>query len=223
MSGGKPMSGGHDELSVLLGGYVLGGLDDADHAAFARHLRDCRECQRQAAQLSGIPRLLDLADPDAPSEDIADSSGGGELTVLRRHRGERRRRRLTAAVAAGVAALALAGGGVLVGRATARPAQPPQTALVATPLDGSSAQVRLALTAKAWGTQLELVGTALPTSGSMALWVVDDLGRAAQVATWSATPGGQATLTAACATATHRIAAVQVRTGEGTVLAATGV
>ena len=63
------MNEDHDELRMLLGAFVLGGLDDSDHHAFSTHLRGCRECQREAAQLSGIPRLLDLADGSDPGAD----------------------------------------------------------------------------------------------------------------------------------------------------------
>ena len=43
------MTAGHDELQVLMGAYVLGGLSEADHAAFAEHLRECRECHTNLA------------------------------------------------------------------------------------------------------------------------------------------------------------------------------
>lgn len=216
------MSSDHDELHLLLGAYILGGLDDEDHAAFARHLRECRECQHQSGQLSAIPRLLDQATPDDGSPEPEAPLGGADL-LLRRHERERRRGRLVLAVAAGVVGLALFGGGVLAGRSSARPDAPPRTMLVATPINGSTADVRLGMITRAWGTQFDVVGTSLPTSGTMALWVVDDLGRATQVATWSATASGQVTLTASCASGPQRVKAVQVKTGEGMVLAAATV
>ncbi len=213
------MSPGHDELRMLLGAFVLGGLDDADHHAFSSHLRGCPECQREAAQLSGIPRLLDLADGADPVSDPNPANLPATVLLLHRVRADRRRRRWSLLAAAVVTALALVGGGVLVGQAVARPVSAQGTAVVAAPTGGSQAQVRLVLVTKAWGTQLDLVGTSLPTSGAMALWVVDDAGQATQVATWSATPSGQATLTAACATSPQRLRSVQVRTDAGRTLA----
>lgn len=42
------MTTGSDDLHVLLGAYVLGGLSDDDHRAFSEHLRSCRQCQTEA-------------------------------------------------------------------------------------------------------------------------------------------------------------------------------
>lgn len=221
------MNEDHDELRMLLGAFVLGGLDDSDHHAFSTHLRGCRECQREAAQLSGIPRLLDLADGSDPGADPMTDPRPATLpatvVLLHRMRADRRRRRLGQLVAAVVAAFALAGGGLLIGQAIARPAPVQGTPVVAAPAGSSAAQVRLVLVTKAWGTQLDVVGTSLPTTGTMALWVVDDAGQATQVATWSATPSGQATLTAACATSPQRLRSVQVRTDAGDTLAVAAI
>ena len=58
------MMTGSDDLHVLLGAYVLGGLSDDDHRAYSEHLRTCTQCQAEIGQISGLPRLLDLAGPE---------------------------------------------------------------------------------------------------------------------------------------------------------------
>ncbi|EWT03372.1 hypothetical protein N865_19015 [Intrasporangium oryzae NRRL B-24470] len=52
-----------DDPHVLLGAFVLGGLSDEDHGAFTEHLRSCQACKDELGQVSGLPRLLDLAGP----------------------------------------------------------------------------------------------------------------------------------------------------------------
>src|SRR5664279_4711261 len=113
------MTAGHDELQVLMGAFVLGGLSDADHAAFATHLRDCPICQRELAQLSGIPRLLDLASDaalmPAAAESEAEPPRPEPAKVLALVRARRRRTRILASVAAAVLAVAMLGAGTAIG------------------------------------------------------------------------------------------------------------
>jgi hypothetical protein len=71
----------HERLQLLLGGFVLGGLDADDHQAFTRHLRHCAACQRESAQLSGLPALLDVVDRDRVIElEPPDGMPGGAGT-----------------------------------------------------------------------------------------------------------------------------------------------
>ena len=44
-------------------GYVLGTLDPTESAHFAVHLRDCDECQQEAAELASVRALLDPVMP----------------------------------------------------------------------------------------------------------------------------------------------------------------
>ncbi|MBI4900574.1 MAG: zf-HC2 domain-containing protein, partial [Actinobacteria bacterium] len=177
------MTAGHDELQVLMGAYVLGGLNDDDHAAFAAHVRECTTCQRELAQVSGIPRLLDLASPEA----LTQPSALGEPSpqpVLELVRARRRRSRVLMAVAAVVLGVAMLGAGTALGMTLGRTPAPVAAAKVtATPGAGSKAAVQVAFITKAWGTELQVDGANLPTAGEMALWVNDAVGRETQVAT----------------------------------------
>src|ERR1700755_3611099 len=42
----------------LLGGYLLGGLDEPDTDRLDAHLRDCDECRDELELLSPVPELL---------------------------------------------------------------------------------------------------------------------------------------------------------------------
>ena len=53
---------------VEVAAYVLGKLE-ADEAAFETHLAGCADCQRQAAELRGLPELLATATPAIPVPD----------------------------------------------------------------------------------------------------------------------------------------------------------
>ncbi len=212
-----------DDLRLLLGAYVLGGLSDQDHRKFAAHLRTCHDCQVEAAQLSGLPRLLDLVDnPLEGSEPVGSPRDAGpELSrsLLTRVRQQRRRTRVRLLAAATVVGIALVGFGWFFGARLATPVRPAATQLSASPQSGSNAQVDMALVTKAWGTELQVTATKLPTQGRFTLWVVDEAGQAVQVATWGATPAGAAILTAASAVPTPQIRAVEVRKDSGETIA----
>src|SRR5664280_497361 len=220
------MTAGHDELQVLMGAFVLGGLSDADHAAFATHLRDCPICQRELAQLSGIPRLLDLASEGALAPADTASPANSEppmpepATVLALVRARRRRSRILTSVAAVVLAAAMLGAGTAIGLNVGRPSTPATAARISeSPVTGSQAAVQVAFVTKAWGTELQVEGAGLPTAGEMTLWVYDTTGRDTQVATWTATTSGKVKLTTACASQLGDIRKVELTTAAGAVIA----
>ena len=136
-----------DEVRLLLGAYVLGGLSDEDHRSFAAHLRSCPHCQVEAAQLSGLPRLLDLVDDpleaSEPVQSLAlDSGPEPSATLLAQVRQHRRRRRLRLLAAACALGLALLGAGYYAGIRIATPTRPPTTQLSAVAESGSATQAK---------------------------------------------------------------------------------
>jgi len=220
------MTAGHDELQVLMGAFVLGGLSDADHAAFATHLRDCPICQRELAQLSGIPRLLDLASDGvlAPADTATPADAEPPMAepaaVLALVRARRRRSRILTSVAAVVLAAAMLGTGTAIGLNLGRTTTPAAAARIsASPGTGSQASVQVAFVTKTWGTELQVEGAGLPTAGEMTLWVYDTTGRDTQVATWTATTSGKVKLTTACASQLGDIRKVELTTAAGAVVA----
>src|SRR4051812_39260861 len=52
-----------------VGAYVLGALEPAEAERVKAHIAECAECAATHAELSGLPRLLDLAVVTGASED----------------------------------------------------------------------------------------------------------------------------------------------------------
>ena len=226
------MTTGTDDLHVLLGAYVLGGLSDEDHRAFSEHLRTCGRCQADLGQVSGLPRLLDLASPEGdalvagamPGDPPAVPEGADDANVVRLldevGRRRRRRRGWISALAAAAAAVIFAGGAWLGPQLlTATPPAPPTTHVAVAPVAGSGVRVDIALVTRGWGTQIDIDCEDMPTQGELALWVVDRSGRAMTAASWRATPAGYSRLTGATALSPSEIRSLEVRTGTGRVLA----
>jgi hypothetical protein len=229
---GREAAREHDDLHLLLGAFVLGGLDPEEHQAFTRHLRHCPACQQESAQLSGLPALLDLVDAtqveaavaELGMPDAAPPPAPAVLVppaLLERMRADRRRRRWRIGVAAAVLAILAGGVGAAVGPLLGRLSAPPSRPLVATaaPTPGAAPQVEIDLVTRAWGTQLDLRGTSLPPGQVLYLSVTDREGHAYDVASWTGTPSGRATLTAACWMPTANIAQVQVHMRDGGAVA----
>jgi hypothetical protein len=115
------MSDEHDAVRPLLGGYVLGGLDETDQFTVDAHLSGCTDCRAEVDRLAPVPELLQRL-PAGPARDTAAPleapTRDGLEALLRRTRQPApppRRRRVrvlagvTAGVAAAVAALVVAG------------------------------------------------------------------------------------------------------------------
>ncbi len=106
-----------------LGAHALGQLPEEERAALEAHLEGCPECRAELASLSGVVRLLPLADPahfdTAPA--APPSLANRVIATIRAERRAQRRRRwrlglafsgATAAVAAAALAIfVLPGGG----------------------------------------------------------------------------------------------------------------
>ena len=215
----------HEQLRELLGAFVLGGLDAEEHRAFSRHLRTCAECQREAGQLSGLPALLELARPAGQTAAVFATDGDlpppAPLTE-RIQRDRRRRRFVSAGLAAAVAVVCLVVGFVtrpLLVDDSPPASTSPGTTVAAVGVGSSPVQGAVTVVSKQWGTQLELQAGQLPTTRTMAMWVVESGGHAYRVATWNATPAGRTNLTAACAVRSESIATVEIRTGGGARIA----
>jgi hypothetical protein len=93
------------------------------------------------------------------------------------------------------------------------------------PVMASPVRARIALTGVAWGTRLDLTcsyaegdGYDEPGSAAYLLVVRGRDGRTEEVASWRALPGRTMRLSGASAYSLNEIAAVEVRTAQGTAL-----
>lgn len=217
------MSLDHDRVRDLLGPLVLGGLEAAERAEITSHLATCRTCRDELADYAGLPALLRLAGPAVGgAREPQDAGLERALDTLRAQRWHRRRRAVLGAAAAAVA--------IGLGTATAvvatRPAADPASTsggvrLVAEA--GSDSRGETRLTAKPWGTSVDLDLSGLPRDERFIVWVDSTDGPGEQAATWASTPTGVARVTGASALDPTEVTAVRVTTAEGAPLLSAAV
>ncbi len=227
------MSTDHDDLHRLLGGYLLGGLDEADTDRLDAHLLDCDECRDELDRLSPVPELLRRlpdaqrdAGPDAkplismsarPSEENIE----GLLHRMRaEHARENRRARVRWLAAAAVVLVAAAiGFGVLRGGQQDRPPQAlPSPELVTARFEaaqGSGMTGQAVLTPKQWGVSVALDVTKLRGEGPFLCQVRSMQGEVEQAAIWGPTQSGNAKVIGASSIQLRNVQSVTVADRDG--------
>jgi anti-sigma factor RsiW len=223
----------HDELHRLLGGYLLGGLDEADTDRLDAHLLDCDECRDELDRLSPVPELLRRlpdaqrdAGPDAKplismsARPSADNIEG----LLRRMRAERsresRRARVRWLAAAAVVLVAAAiGFGVLQRDQQDPPPQAlPSPALVTAQFEaaqGSGLTGQAVLTGKQWGVSVALDVAKLRGQGPFRCQVRSMQGEVEQAAIWGPTQSGNAKVIGASSIQLRNVHSVTVADRDG--------
>jgi Putative zinc-finger len=199
--------------------YVLGALPPSERREFEAHLADCATCQRSLRELAGLPSLM--ADVRLEDLEAAPSPPPPTLlpTLVRAVRRERNRSRWTGALVAVAAAVTLAvatlGVGHLVRSTTGSDKGVAMSPVAATPIH---AQARL--TAKSWGTQIDLVCTYDThhyghATQTYALLVTNRAGATQRVGTWKVVPGRPSVVSGAVGWSRADIAKVEIRTAAG--------
>ena len=221
------MSIEHEDVRLLLGAYVLGGLDDTDRAAVASHLPTCAVCRDELAAFAVLPGLLRRrhAPVERPAS-LPDHSRDlpPELlpALLRQVDDGRRRDRhqwlARSAVAAVTVAALTAGGGALLTRQV--PPAGSRVALVAA-AGATSGQARLV--AKPWGTSITLDLRGLPRDGRFVLQTTGRDGAREQAAAWGATATGAVTVVGATSVHPADLTRVVVLGPDGHELAGTNL
>jgi hypothetical protein len=225
----------HDELRMLLGGYLLGGLDDADTDRLDEHLLDCDRCRAELDRLAPIPELLQRL-PEASNGAHGGPIGTvlaarptparieGLLTKMRAERSRDRRlaRVRWLAAAAVVLIAAVIGVGVLTtGHRDPTPIALPSPALVTAvfePSAGSGLSGQAMLTPKAWGVAVSLDVSRLQGSGPFFCQVRNANGDFQQAAVWGPTPTGNAKVTGASSIKIGSVSAIAIADSQGHVL-----
>jgi anti-sigma-K factor RskA len=215
---------GCPRLDELVGGYVLGALEQAEMDQMRRHIAECPRCGREVHGLASLPVLLDHIEPaDVPpptppprvEEEVLDRF----VRERARHRRRRRRPVLTTrriAALAGVCAAALALALALVwpsgddGRSYAR-------ARLAPPAGASAATATAYASDVQAGTRVSLRARDLPARKGMVyeLWCVRRDGSWVSGGTFRAGRDGraQAELTAAVNPGDYHLMVVTRRDG----------
>jgi anti-sigma factor RsiW len=226
----------HDELRRLLGGYLLGGLDEADTDRLDAHLRDCDDCRDELDRLAPVPELLQRL-PDAqrtagvvaqpPISLSARPSPENIEGLLRRMRSERNREKRAArvgwlAAAAAVLIAVVVGAGVIrSNRTTSPPTALPSAGLVTAQFqaaEGSGLSGQAVLTPKTWGVSVSLDVTKLRGEGPFRCEVHNAEGKVEQAAVWGPTPSGGAKVIGASSFQLRNVSSVSVADTDGHVL-----
>jgi predicted anti-sigma-YlaC factor YlaD len=230
-------NGDHDELRRLLGGYLLGGLDEADTDRLDAHLRDCDDCRGELDMLAAVPELLQRL-PEAQR-----TNGGTGVapvlaigtrpsperieTLLSKMRAERSRERRVArvrwlAAAAVVLVAAAIGFGVITADRSGTPTQVlPSPELVTAqfePASGSGLTGEAVLTPKTWGVSVALDVSRLEGEGPFVCQVQNTNGQIEQAAIWGPTPTGNAKVIGASSIQIRNVSAVRVADKRGHVM-----
>ncbi|WP_433300088.1 zf-HC2 domain-containing protein [Actinoplanes sp. CA-030573] len=230
------MSAEHDELRRLLGGYLLGGLDETDTDRLDAHLRDCDDCRDELDRLAPVPELLQrLPDGRRAGTETAQPliSMSARPTpeniegLLRRMRAERNRENRKArvrwlAAAAVVLVAAVIGVGVIRSNRETQPPQAlPSPQLVTAqfePAQGSGLSGEAVLTPKTWGVSVALDVTKLRGQGPFLCQVHSMQGDTEQAATWGPTPSGSAKVIGASSIQLRNVRSVSVADHDGHLL-----
>jgi hypothetical protein len=226
----------HDELRMLLGGYLLGGLDDADTDRLDAHLLDCDRCREELDRLSPIPELLQRL-PEASAGRGRGGSGGIAVAarpsaariegLLSKMRAERSRDRRVArvrwlAAAAVVLIAAVIGFGVVTSDRSQTPPQVlPSPQLITAQFEsaaGSGLSGEAVLTPKTWGVAVSLDVTRLQGDGPFYCQVRNANGDVEQAAVWGPTPTGSAKVTGASSIQIRNVSAIAIADKRGHIL-----
>jgi anti-sigma factor RsiW len=204
----------HQELQLLLGAYVLGGLDAADRLRLEEHLPHCQSCTEELSRFAAVPGLLRLAptvdEPVPPPDSLSRL-----VAAARARRAAWRRRWLLAAAAVLIVLLGVVGGVLYAGRETG----PEPTAVVYADPSGSRVVGDAVLDPKAWGTEVRLRLNYLPRGQQpLTAWAVARNGQQEQAASWSTPPSGRCNVTGATSIQRADLDHIEVRSADGTVL-----
>ncbi|MGP8301905.1 zf-HC2 domain-containing protein [Streptomyces inhibens] len=227
------MSTDHDDVRMLIGAYVLGGLSETDRRVLESHLPTCQECRDELARsapLAGLlrrspgmsaPRLQATREADTDAAPPASSAGLGRLLEQVRTADIARRRRARRQWLALAAALIVVAGLGLGLTLPFRHSADPATAF--TSAAGYSVSGRATLTDKPWGTAVSVTLADLPAGapGPFVLQVSSVDGRKEQAATWAITPNGSAAVTGASALHLPDIRSISVMDHAGHLVATT--
>ena len=174
--------------------YVLGALSADERAAFEEHLGGCAACTARVREIDDVPALLSGVEADELSpgyEPVPDTLLPG---LLRKAGAQRRRqRRLMASLTAFAAACVIALG-IVVWRPSSAPSTPSVVAGRAfVAVAQSPVSATASLTAKPWGTAIELrcryLSADVERAFSYRLVVYDRRGHEHSGGDWTLPPG----------------------------------
>ncbi|TDO34728.1 putative zinc finger protein [Kribbella sp. VKM Ac-2527] len=199
--------------------YLLGALSASDRRAYEEHLRTCAECSAEVGSLAGVPGTLALVPDDRALATLSASPPNLLPGLVRAVQEDRRRRRFRfAGVLAGVAATAAAIGVVVAIPLAREEPQGDYVVLAQTVASKLTADARLV--EERWGTTIEIscrydeLATPSERARGYDLYVTDESGKAALIASWTASPGTTVKPAATTKLRRSEIKALDIRSSE---------
>lgn len=210
----------NDDPHILLGAYVLGGLDADERRQFEHHLRQCPQCRREAADYAALPPLLAKVDPADLTTDAAGGDDDRSLysaTVLETAAPRRDARRwwATGAALAGAAAVTVGVAVVTIPGSTS----PPTAGSSAVEAISGEVSGMLTMTPMPWGTAISLDVKKLPPDGVFTLRTMDGQGKMVPAASWAAMPSGAGVVQGSTSIPMSELRKLNVVDADNTVLA----
>ena len=212
-----------------LGAYALGVLDDDEWAAVHAHVEDCSQCRREVGGLREMEERLGEIPPEAFLEGPPPEGDLRLTRTLHRVREESRghdRRRRTLWTLAGLAAAVVAlAGGLFAGRTTAPSAPAAAAAAAATPRvvtatdPATGTSMSVTVTPAAGWVRLRATVEGVPAGTQCRLFVIARDGGREFAGSWLV-GGPGTTIDGSALVPPAEVAAVQVETFAGQVLAA---
>lgn len=227
------MSPDHVDFADWDAAYLVGALSPADRRLFEEHVDGCRACRDALAELAPTLGLLSRVAPDRaesllqPTPDPGDAAVAGPAPgaraafVARAAREARHARRRRALGWGGVLAAAAIAVVAFVLATTIRPATQSVEVVALEPVADVSLTATVALSEVPWGTRLEMVcrypddADAPPEGWAYVLVVTAEDGSTSELSTWRARPGSTTRLDAGTALDADDIAAIEVRSIDG--------
>lgn len=210
------MSSEHESVRFLLGGYLLGGLDELDQRRADAHLRHCYVCRDELDLLAPVPELLEALPSGTSVATVRPAPPVHLENLLHRVRATRRRRARVPwlAAAAAVVVMLVVSAALLLGSAG-----PGGTTVTFTAAGQSHAAGRAVLTERSWGTSIAVRMSNLPATGLCVLQVVGRGGQVEQAATWGPTPTQTAQVTGGSSIPLPSVGAINILDQDGHLLA----
>lgn len=210
----------------LLGPYSLEALDADEQRQVSEHLANCPGCREELHELESLRSLLE----QVPSEAFLDGPPeGGDLLLartVRQARAERRRPPFWSVAAAVLLLLVALAGGLLIGlKSASGPAPlavPAGSTKVAASNPANGVHMTVVVTPASGWVRLEGAFTGVPGHARCYLMVVDKSGHRVVAGSWLApykSPPGGERVSGSALVPRDDVAAVQVVTFEGQVLA----
>jgi anti-sigma factor RsiW len=217
----------HDDVRVLLGAYVLGGLSESDRRTLEAHLPDCAACRDELARsapLTGLLRRAPHGFDQRNTEPAGDPARAASLERLleQTHRAgpaQRRKARLQRLMLVAAAVIVLAALGVGLVLRPGHHHRPGGSTVAFSAAAGYAVAGHATLVAKPWGTSVAIALADLPAQGRFTLRVSSAGGRTEPACTWATTPTATAAVTGGTSMHLADIDAITIVDQQGHVLA----